>query len=244
MLITPKVCSRAVARASPVLKAKLDGPSGEQPGDPWVVDLVGDLPEEVERFLAMVHADFARVPPSLTIPQLYRFLAFLLKYDAMPAIRPWARQWLDGVSKQTHQPWLLWVAWTMGGSEVFRNMLLKIAEDTTFNFTEDDVDVYYGEPGSHWTPDGEQGSSQKRRVPVNSLGGLSAADVIRTSTGIPPPQLFRSLTSSILTRFRARKNLSETAARAWSASSSSCIGEWFKACRATSAMRPANASPP
>ncbi|KAF6820298.1 hypothetical protein CMUS01_11590 [Colletotrichum musicola] len=141
----------------------------------WEIDLDEDPPEDMKRFLAIVHAKFQYVPRTLSIPELYRFLKLLQKYDAMAVIRPWAQAWLDGVKQQTTEPWLLWVAWTMGDAMLFREMLFKIADNAKILHGS----VSYGEPGRHWTPEGWRGPTEEWRVPVDALDGLSAANVIK-----------------------------------------------------------------
>ncbi|KAF6806170.1 hypothetical protein CSOJ01_09026 [Colletotrichum sojae] len=76
-----QVCSRAVARASPVLKALLGQYSGNsgptpEPGTPEDSRLAEDSPYEMERFPAIVHADFqarpieAIHPGALPVPEV------------------------------------------------------------------------------------------------------------------------------------------------------------------------------
>ncbi|KAH0420595.1 hypothetical protein CcaCcLH18_13920 [Colletotrichum camelliae] len=92
------VCSRALARHSPVFKAMLFGDFAEArptDGSQWVVEVSGDNPYMFPMFLSIVHGCFKDVRTKLDIYELGALLVIVQKYDALPIIRPWVREWME-----------------------------------------------------------------------------------------------------------------------------------------------------
>ncbi|KAF5526826.1 hypothetical protein CGCA056_v001722 [Colletotrichum aenigma] len=130
---TFKVCSRTVARASPVFMKMLHGRFKESrpESSDWIVDLPDDDTESMQIMLNMMHARFDWVPQGISIQELYEMLVLVDKYDALDVVRPWARGWVDAVSDDLDQPALLWVASELGDSEIFGKVVMDIATKWT-----------------------------------------------------------------------------------------------------------------
>jgi len=89
------VCSKVLARASPVFKAMLFGGFRESKptdGTPWIVTLPEDNFEAAEILFNVAHAQFDRLPSTnLDLRVFYGTLLFADKYDMrrhLPWIRP------------------------------------------------------------------------------------------------------------------------------------------------------------
>ncbi|KAF4827947.1 hypothetical protein CGCTS75_v007761 [Colletotrichum tropicale] len=130
---TFKVCSRTVARASPVFMRMLHGRFKESrpESSDWIVDLPDDDTEPMQIMLNMMHARFDWVPQRISIQGLYEMLVLVDKYDALDVIRPWARGWVDAVSDDLDQPALLWIASELGDSALFGKVVMEIATKWT-----------------------------------------------------------------------------------------------------------------
>ncbi|KAF5515958.1 hypothetical protein CGCS363_v001722 [Colletotrichum siamense] len=130
---TFKVCSRTVARASPVFVRMLHGRFKESrpESSDWIVDLPDDDTESMQIMLNMMHARFDWVPQGISIQDLYEMLVLVDKYDALDVIRPWARGWVDSVSEDLDQPALLWIASELGDSALFGKVVMEIATKWT-----------------------------------------------------------------------------------------------------------------
>lgn len=130
---TFKVCSRTVARESPVFMRMLHGRFKESrpESSDWIVDLPDDDTESMQIMLNMMHARFDWVPQRISIQDLYEMLVLVDKYDALDVVRPWARGWVDAVSDDLDQPALLWIASELGDSELFGKVVMEIATKWT-----------------------------------------------------------------------------------------------------------------
>ncbi|KXH62511.1 hypothetical protein CNYM01_01722 [Colletotrichum nymphaeae SA-01] len=91
------VCSRALARASPVFRAMLfDGFSESKPeGDTWIVKLPEDRPAPFFILLNIIHGCFSAVPQKLELDELYQLLVVTNKYDMLSVIFQWAPIWFE-----------------------------------------------------------------------------------------------------------------------------------------------------
>ncbi|KAK7959773.1 uncharacterized protein PG986_004627 [Apiospora aurea] len=128
---TFRVCSRAMARASPVWKRMLFGGFAEskppKEGGDWTVTLPDDSPEPMLTVLGMVHARFDLIPQfkyGLYLHDVYDITIVTDKYDTTHLVRPWALAWLDTARRdmrndfQSHLK-LLWVSWVLGSQKLF-----------------------------------------------------------------------------------------------------------------------------
>ncbi|KXH31764.1 hypothetical protein CSIM01_09439 [Colletotrichum simmondsii] len=119
------VCSRALARASPVFRAMLFGGFSESKpeGDTWIVNLPGDRSAPFFILLNIIHGCFSAVPQKLELDELYQLLVVTNKYDMLSVIFQWASIWfephknLDVISEGNER--LLWIAWELGEEETF-----------------------------------------------------------------------------------------------------------------------------
>ncbi|KAJ0382461.1 hypothetical protein COL922a_012526 [Colletotrichum nupharicola] len=125
------VCSRTVARSSPVLKRMLYGGfaeslSAQTKKENRVVDLPDDRPDSFKIFLHVMHGHFDQVPSRIAIDNLYLLLVLLDKYDSIGLIRPWAKPWLKGIKTSESLPLALYIAWNLGHKETFQSKMTKI----------------------------------------------------------------------------------------------------------------------
>ncbi|KAK2028961.1 hypothetical protein LX32DRAFT_561508 [Colletotrichum zoysiae] len=124
-----RVDSKSLSRSSPVFKKMLFGgfvesrPSNEKD---WVVDLPEDERHSMRIVFRIMHGAFKKVPTKLPLEDLYDLLAHTEKYDATHLLRPWAKDWVKAVKDQTQEPELLCVAWELGDSHLFRQMMVII----------------------------------------------------------------------------------------------------------------------
>ncbi|KAH0420594.1 hypothetical protein CcaCcLH18_13919 [Colletotrichum camelliae] len=125
------VCSRTIARSSPVLKKMLYGGfaeslSAQSKNEEWVVDLPDDRPSSFKTFLHIIHGHFDKVPTRIKITNLYRLLELLDKYDGISLIRPWAKPWLRVVKNSRALPAALYIAWELAHKESFQFTMTEI----------------------------------------------------------------------------------------------------------------------
>ncbi|KAI0023508.1 hypothetical protein F4780DRAFT_728416 [Xylariomycetidae sp. FL0641] len=114
--LTFRVCSRSMARSSPVWKALLFGGYAESrplDGRPWIVEFPEDNAQAMHVVLSIIHGRFNQVYEvpakewaaigrnwryfdpdlSLDLQGLYEITILTEKYDLSSYLRPWARQW-------------------------------------------------------------------------------------------------------------------------------------------------------
>ncbi|KAK9443711.1 nuclear pore protein-like protein [Metarhizium brunneum] len=133
------VCSRALARASPVFDRMLYGAFAEashnqEGSEGWTVELKEDKPAAMEVFLNVAHANFARVPHVLSVDGLYDVAVLTHYYDATRLLAPWVGSWMASIVEMTRDanvimPKMLWISWEFGRKEDFiavaRRMLME-----------------------------------------------------------------------------------------------------------------------
>ncbi|KAL2874413.1 hypothetical protein SGCOL_010393 [Colletotrichum sp. CLE4] len=170
------VCSRALGRSSPVLKAMLFGRFLEsrplEGAGEWSVDLPEDSPEAMEIVLNIVHGHFNLVPEKLPLMRLYNVLTITEKYDMTVIVRPWARSWMQGVKHQTDNAHLLCVAWELGDTEVFETMYKKITYESMIDLQ---GRVVFGHLARIWKP-GPEGYN----FPLEKIVYLRPPEVFET----------------------------------------------------------------
>jgi hypothetical protein len=118
------VCSRTLARVSPVFDRMLFGLFAEsarnkEPQAAWVVELPEDKPTAMEVFLNIAHCRFDRIPAILSTDELYDLTVLTNSYDATPLLGPWAQGWMDFVNDIANDasramPKMLWISWELG----------------------------------------------------------------------------------------------------------------------------------
>ncbi|KAM3492026.1 hypothetical protein MY3957_004684 [Beauveria namnaoensis] len=123
------VCSRTLARASPVFDRMLYGPYIEAMGNKtdatgWTVALPEDKPAPMQVFLNIAHARFDLVPLILSVDSLYDLAVLTNYYDATPLLLPWIGAWMASLAEISQdaneiQYKMLWIAWEFGRKEEF-----------------------------------------------------------------------------------------------------------------------------
>ncbi|KAK8029759.1 hypothetical protein PG993_011050 [Apiospora rasikravindrae] len=121
-----RVCSRAMARASPVWRSMLFGGFAESKptSGNWVVNLPDDSPQAMSTLLGIVHAKFDDVPQTVGPHELFDIAVIADKYDLTHLLKPWARVWLDQAWEQGKKHFqssilLLWITWVLGDQNYF-----------------------------------------------------------------------------------------------------------------------------
>ncbi|KAF5510770.1 hypothetical protein CGCS363_v002497 [Colletotrichum siamense] len=126
------VCSRALARHSPVFKAMLFGDFAEArptEGSQWIVEVSEDNREMFPIFLNIVHGCFKDVPTKLHIQELCALVVIVEKYDALPIIRPWVKEWMDQAAEWSdigYSSHLVCLAWVTGHRAIFENNVRNV----------------------------------------------------------------------------------------------------------------------
>ncbi|KAF4913002.1 hypothetical protein CGCVW01_v010980 [Colletotrichum viniferum] len=208
------VCSRTVARSSPVLKRMLYGGfaeslSAQTKKENWVVDLPDDRPDSFKVFLHVMHGHFDQVPSRIAIDNLYLLLVLLDKYDSIGLIRPWAKPWLKGIKTSESLQLALYIAWNLGHKETFQSKMTKIIHES---FIDEQGSLWY-EENCRSKETGAWGIHNiKLAADLDNWGPSDALDTIRemrhklVSIRFEPYiQLYKSLISEEgLCRYRAR----------------------------------------
>ncbi|KAI8175181.1 hypothetical protein K4K51_007759 [Colletotrichum sp. SAR 10_75] len=125
------VCSKTLARSSPVLKALLYGGFTEsirpkESHDDWVVDLPDDEPEALAIFLNIIHSNFQEIPRKPNACSVYNLLVVLDKYDCIALVQPWASSWVRLIKDTSNVAFLLCIALELGAADLFRTTFSKI----------------------------------------------------------------------------------------------------------------------
>lgn len=128
------VCSRTLARVSPVFDRMLHGPFAEgKPGDDkdWLVGLPEDKATAMEVFLNISHGFLQRAPRSLPMHELYDLTALTHYYDATPILAPWVRPWINALHDATTGPddtvpKMIWISWELGHRQMFEATVRRI----------------------------------------------------------------------------------------------------------------------
>ncbi|KAL8289791.1 hypothetical protein RB597_001425 [Gaeumannomyces tritici] len=136
------VCSRALSRTSPVLKAMLGGPWLEKrPANSdadWVVALPEDDRRHMEIILAIAHGSFRRIPRTMGLDDLYQLCFCIDKYEISEGLMPWVDKWCGGVEAQV--VWttiaakdatkVLWIGWVLGNLQFVEKSAERLFKST------------------------------------------------------------------------------------------------------------------
>ena len=130
------VCSKTVARASPVFKAMLYGNFKEaRPADPtesWIVKLPEDDANSVEILFNIIHSHFDRVPDVLSLLGLFWVLVITEKYNTTQLLRPWIKGWFaphcEDVTPNNYAL-LLCTAWELGDETILTTVAKSLCID-------------------------------------------------------------------------------------------------------------------
>ncbi|KAK4178073.1 nuclear pore protein-like protein [Triangularia setosa] len=129
------VCSRTLARVSPVFDRMINGSFAEaKPKDTehWTIDLPEDNPSTLELFLNIAHGHLRKVPPALSLHELYDLTALTHFYDATKILVPWIRPWTKALHDATSGPdvaavpKLIWIGWELGYRPMFEAAVRRV----------------------------------------------------------------------------------------------------------------------
>ena len=138
---TPKcflVCSRTIARVSPVFDRMLNGSFAEarrEDGKEWIVDLPYDNPSAMELFLNLSHGHAHKAPRSLSTHELYDLTLLTHFYDATQVLAPWILPWIGSLEQDlltsvgdddAALPQMLYISWELGHRQVFEATMRRI----------------------------------------------------------------------------------------------------------------------
>ena len=140
------VCSKTLARKSPIFKIMLFGPFAESKHSAtgeWAVQLPDDHPQVFRILMDIIHANFAAVPVSLDSDVMQESSEHDLlceiarmtdKYDMVDVVRPWINTWNENsyefYASDAEAPFhgqLTWIAWVFGDEKLLRAGLDAVA---------------------------------------------------------------------------------------------------------------------
>lgn len=147
------VSSKALSRASKVWERLLYGgfaeskPAKRNRNEKWTVELPDDDPRAMRQLLKIVHGSFkksSRANHRISLPDLYEITVLTDKYCLTNLIRPWAKGWIDSAKTYYHdrENWLeppkqkeprqlVWIAWELGDTHLFWQMITALARHYT-----------------------------------------------------------------------------------------------------------------
>lgn len=170
-----RVCSKTLARSSPVFKKMLFGgfaesrPSGSAE---WIVELPDDRSKAMGTFLSIIHGTFHAIPSQMSLGALYSLLTLTEKYDATALVRPWAHSWTRNVSCETHEPKLLCIAWELGDAALFGSTMAVMIENCILGT---DDQLLYGRPS--WDTKTSKYSGPPT-TPIDSIEYLRPVEIL------------------------------------------------------------------
>ncbi|OIW30062.1 hypothetical protein CONLIGDRAFT_669810 [Coniochaeta ligniaria NRRL 30616] len=144
-----RVCSKALARASPIFKRMLYGSFAESKpaAGKWVVTLNERDYHSLDIVMNIIHGNYHRVPKDLfdcrclcgglfEYDHLYYIARVVDKYDMVHILRPWADVWIRGSTdsiesihktavkkRERGDGQLTWIAWVLGDEVLLNHML-------------------------------------------------------------------------------------------------------------------------
>lgn len=139
------VCSRSLARASPVFRNMLYGRFSEaMPArGEWRVELPEDDPNALCFLFNIIHGRFDRIANGIGAVyadrDIYEVAILTDKYDLTHMLRPWANSWLNDIANRHRRDFTsrIWIAWEMGDYKLFaaecENLYLNAAIDSDGN---------------------------------------------------------------------------------------------------------------
>lgn len=127
------VCSRTLARVSPVFEKMLFGNFKEArpKTSPWRVRLPADKVVPLAIFFHICHGQVHRVPKTLPIEDLYDLAVLTNYYDATPILGPWVNEWMASIEDDARESQItlakaLWISWEFGRRELFVRIAHKL----------------------------------------------------------------------------------------------------------------------
>ena len=132
-----QVCSRTLARSSPVWETLLYGPfvegKAQQEDCDWEIPLPEDRPEEFRILLSAVHGKFDDFPYQIDHSELLRLAVLADKYDMTGSLKPLWANWVgetDGIGNWTTQEtWeYLLICHKLGYGQGFREAFAHVVD--------------------------------------------------------------------------------------------------------------------
>ncbi|EJP63393.1 nuclear pore protein [Beauveria bassiana ARSEF 2860] len=128
------VCSRALARMSPVLRSQTRQDSVPDTQDRCnrrrvILELNGNDDDSLTILFNIAHAHFLAVPRTLSIKQMYNLSILTSRYQCTSILGPWVESWIAGVEgtvRRDDMAMVLWVFWELGFSDNFRTMAHRV----------------------------------------------------------------------------------------------------------------------
>lgn len=132
-----RVCSRTLARSSPVFDKMLFGSFAEsKPKDDgeWAVSLPEDTTAAMKPLLELMHGNFSSFQPGHAHnSRLYHLLVAADKYDCIHLLRPFAAHWVEALyaitSYQDDHYWLAWIFYQLGCETGYRQVATRLVVD-------------------------------------------------------------------------------------------------------------------
>lgn len=131
------VCSRTLARSSPVWSAMIYGPFAESEAnterqDEWIINLPEDKSQPMLVILNIIHGRFGLIPTNLPAVQFHEILVLADKYAMQKKVNPWASEWHESAqaSSQGGRPYILYIAWQLGDVHLVREELWFLVLDS------------------------------------------------------------------------------------------------------------------
>lgn len=181
------VCSRTLARASPVIERMLYGALAESKShqtasQDWIIKLPEDDPATFDLFCWISHGPTRKIPMELTQDQLVRLTLFTHYYDATEALAPWIGRWLSSIPEpavpgELQLLQILWTCYELGQQRTFETVAHRLVLESAM--------------------------SEDRAMLQDALGGhltdiISRADEIRLAMIDSMLGLFRQLTETLV----------------------------------------------
>ncbi|WYZ35186.1 hypothetical protein EsH8_I_001462 [Colletotrichum jinshuiense] len=133
------VCSRSIARFSPVFNSMLFGGFAEsepKSDAPWTVELPEDRASPIFLVLSIVHGHFMKIPQALKLEELYHLVVVTEKFDMTQVLHPLAATWFqphkDSTSLEGIQ-FAICIAWELGHEESFRHLSKVLLLESSVN---------------------------------------------------------------------------------------------------------------
>ncbi|KAF4831587.1 hypothetical protein CGCTS75_v005144 [Colletotrichum tropicale] len=134
------VCSKTLARASPVFDRMLFGPFAEsRPSSEWskqefawVVHLPEDDPDHMEAVLNILHFNFKDIPRHFTPPLFSGMIVIADKYDCIGIFKPWVYSCIPYAefSDRYHPKFAFHIAWQLGNTPRFKAAMAVIVDQS------------------------------------------------------------------------------------------------------------------
>jgi hypothetical protein len=150
------VCSRTLARASPVLNRMLYGsfaeskPSNDSSGSGgWTISLPELNPHPFILLAHISHGAFNNIPKTLTIDELFDLIVVTHYYDCTPLLAPWAALWLSAVHEPASDNELemyrvLFVSQELGDKRTFEITARRLVLETCITLERDGLHELLG----------------------------------------------------------------------------------------------------